>query len=80
MYPKITLAAARVNAGLTQEEAAKLIGVSKATLQNYEAGKTVPNWEIVHRIEETYHFPIDFIFLSSNSLLAKNEKGGTANG
>ena len=41
-FPKITLAAARVNAGLSQQEAAKALGVSVATLQNYESGKTVP--------------------------------------
>lgn len=34
MPEKITLAAARVNAGLSQKDAAKLIGVSPATLRN----------------------------------------------
>ena len=34
--PKITLKAARVNAGLTQKEAAKKIGISYQTLSDYE--------------------------------------------
>nr|DAT97885.1 MAG TPA: Helix-turn-helix XRE-family like protein [Caudoviricetes sp.] len=34
--PKITLKAARVNAGLTQKEAAKKIGISYQTLSEYE--------------------------------------------
>lgn len=67
-YPKITLAAARVNAGLNQQEAARALGVSVATLQNYESGKTIPQWSTVRKIEEVYHFPADYIFLSRNSL------------
>ena len=61
-FPKITLAAARVNAGLSQQEAAKALGVSVATLQNYESGKTVPQWGTVQKIETVYNFPADFIF------------------
>ena len=36
---KITLAAARVNAGMTQEEVAKEMHVSKNTIVNWENGK-----------------------------------------
>lgn len=54
---RITPAAARVNAGLNQEEAAKKLGISKATLVNYEAGKTVPGWDVALRMEEVYQFP-----------------------
>ncbi len=36
---KITLAAARVNAGMTQEEVAKAMHVSKNTIVNWENGK-----------------------------------------
>lgn len=60
-YPKITPAAARVNAGLSQDEAAKLLNVSKETVSNYERGKTVPDWDTVKRIEDVYNFPSDFI-------------------
>lgn len=61
-FPKISLAAARVNAGLNQQEAAQALGVSVATLQNYESGKTVPQWGTVQKIERVYKFPADFIF------------------
>lgn len=37
---KITMAAARVNAGLTQDELANKMGVSRATVVNIENGKT----------------------------------------
>ena len=70
-YPKISLKAARVNAGLTQKKAAELIGVSQATLQNYECGNTVPNWETVDAIEKIYRFPANYIFFGK--ILAKRE-------
>lgn len=63
-YPKITLKAARVNANLSQKAAADAIGVNVATLQNYETGKTVPDWDIVKRIENVYKFPADFILFA----------------
>lgn len=40
---KITLAAARVNAGLTQTQAGKAIGLSASTLANYENGISYPD-------------------------------------
>ena len=58
---KITLAAARYNAGFTQESAAKKIGVSKNTLNNWENGKNMPSWEMVKKIEETYRWPSDML-------------------
>lgn len=60
--PKITLEAARVNAHFTQKEAAKALKISVATLQNYESGRTTPDWSIVRKIEELYQYPIDYIF------------------
>lgn len=64
--PRISLKAARVNAGFSQQEAAKMLGVSKATLQNYETGCTVPDILMSRKIEEVYHFPADYIFFGKN--------------
>lgn len=77
-YPKISLAAARVNAGYSQKEAARLIGVSVATLQNYESGKTTPNWGTVNKIEEVYRFPLDYIFLPPPLAFSEGEEGGSS--
>lgn len=71
-YPKITPAAARVNAGLSQDEAAKRINVSKETISNYERGKTVPDWGTVKRIEEVYNFPSDFIIFGNELRFKRN--------
>lgn len=51
---KLTLKAARVNAGLTQIEAAEKLGISKTSLHNYERGKSVPNIRVIKRIEDVY--------------------------
>lgn len=61
-YPSITLKAARVNAALTQKEAAKKLGINQATLQNYENGITYPTMDMVERISQLYNFPKDYIF------------------
>lgn len=54
---KITLKAARVNKKLTQEQAAKLIGISVFTLINYESGKSFPDVPIIKQIEKVYDIP-----------------------
>lgn len=76
-FPKIQLKAARVNADLTQEEAANLLNISKATLQNYESGKTIPQWDMVRKFEEIYHFPTDYIFFGSNYALSVTKEETT---
>lgn len=64
--PRISMAAARVNANLSQQEAAEKLGISRVTLQNYEAGKSVPNWDMVQKIGELYNFPVDYIFFGKH--------------
>lgn len=39
---KISLAAARVNAGLTQDDVARLMKLSKQTIVNWEKGRVIP--------------------------------------
>lgn len=39
---KITMRAARVNAGMTQEEVAKTMRISPMTVHNWETGKVIP--------------------------------------
>ena len=63
----ITLKAARVNAGLTQKEAAKSLKISKGTLASYEMYRTIPNVDIAQRIANLYGLEVDgIIFLPTN--------------
>ena len=60
--PKITLEAARVNAGLTLKQASKKIGVSVATLHKWEKDSSSVKVSDVQKIEKTYNYPNEFIF------------------
>ena len=60
---QISLAAARVNAGLSQEDAAKRIGITAKTLRNYEQGKTAIPAKTLRRAAEIYKIPEDLIRL-----------------
>lgn len=57
----ITLKAARVNASLTQTEAAEKLGVTKNTLANYEAYKTIPDIKTAKQIAKLYGQTVDNI-------------------
>lgn len=60
----ITLKAARVNAGLTQLEAAEKLGISKGTLASYEMYKTKPDVGRAQQIADLYGLTVDgIIFL-----------------
>lgn len=58
---RITLRAARVNAKLYQAEAAKLIGVDKKTLGNWEKGITFPKTDKIPIICAVYKREYDEI-------------------
>lgn len=64
---KISLAAARVNAKLTQEEVAKALNVGKQTICSWENGKSEPKTSQFRQLSELYDMPIDNIFLPSKS-------------
>lgn len=56
---KLTLKAARVNAGLTQEEVAKTVKKSKNTIVNYENGKSVPDIETGKALASLFGLSVD---------------------
>ena len=64
---KITPAAARVNAGLTQRDVAEKMGVSTNTVINWENGKTVPSVSMAWRLSELYGIPLDNIFFAADT-------------
>ena len=60
---KISLAAARVNAGYTQEKVASKLHVSKKTIVNWEKGNVTPSPIVMMALSDLYDMPIDYIFL-----------------
>jgi putative transcriptional regulator len=66
--PKMSLKAARVNRKLTQNEAAKKLGIARKTLQSWESGLTYPNALQILDIENVYHVKYDdIIFFNPNN-------------
>lgn len=60
---QITLAAARVNAGMTQDDVAKRLQLSKQTIINWEKGRTIPGIPEVEALARIYGIPQENIFL-----------------
>ena len=65
--PRISLEAVRVNAGMTQKEWAKNLGVSNVTVVNWEKGNTEPSLSVLRRMSELSGIPMDFIFVPDKS-------------
>ena len=63
----ISLAAARVNARMTQAEVAKAIKISKNTLVNWEKGETEPSFASLNMLANLYGVPLDNIILPFKS-------------
>ena len=70
---RVTLKAARVNAGYSQEEAAHLLRVSPYTLSNWERGISTPRANYIDAICDLYKVTFDMlIFLPNKSALSQS--------
>lgn len=56
---KVSLKAARVNRNLTQDQAARFLGVSSNTLSKWENGKAFPSARRIPKITEVYGVEYD---------------------
>lgn len=61
---QISLAAARVNANMTQKQAAERISIDKSTLSKWENGLTSPRADQLDQLCSLYGVTIDQIFLT----------------
>lgn len=64
---QISLAAARVNAKLTQEDVANMMKIGKRTIINWEKGVSIPSFSDVKMLSDIYGIPVDNIFLPKKS-------------
>jgi len=55
------LKAARKKRGLTQENAAKLLGVGRATLANWEVGRADPSTDDIRSMARLYNVTADYL-------------------
>lgn len=63
--PKITIEAARINAGFTLKEAAKLIGVSVSTLHKWEQDSSDLKISQSLKLSAVYGYPVEYIFFGN---------------
>lgn len=61
--PKITIAGARINMGLTQSDLAEKIGVSLSAVQKWESGKADIRFSHMKKISELTGFSLDDFIL-----------------
>lgn len=61
--PQLTVKAARINAGLTQKEAAKALGISYQTLSHYERDSSQIRQATLDKMYEVYRLDKRQIFL-----------------
>ena len=73
------MAAARVNAGLTQKQVCEALNISKTTLINYEKGRTFPNMQDGEKFAELYKIPLGSINFFNRKLCLKHNKDGVKN-
>lgn len=61
---KISLKAARVNANMTQAEAARRLKISDSTIRSWECGDTSPRAGMISMICEVYGIPPELLFIA----------------
>ena len=77
MMPKITLKAARVNAGMTQDDVARVLHRTKQTIVNWETGVTDIRYNDLQTLSELYQMPIEDIKIPERRGKTYTKTGGT---
>lgn len=62
---KLTLEAARINAGYTQAQAAKILGLKPTTLAGWEKDSTKLSYIAAHRLAKLYGITPDLLFFGN---------------
>ena len=71
---KVTMRAMRVNRGYTQEQLAKKLGVTKATVMNWEKGNCVMDAPTLLTLCSIYECSVDDIILPEKLAKREHEK------
>lgn len=58
----------RINAGLTQDELAKRLGVSKSAVSMYERGERRPDFDLLEQIGDFFAVDVAYLVGSSNKV------------
>ena len=69
---------ARMNAEMTQEQAAEKINVSRQTISNWERGKSLPDIISLIKISDLYQMSLDELLKGDSKMINKIEKDTNA--
>lgn len=61
----------RINAGMTQEQIAEKINVSRQTISNWEAGKSLPDVINLIKISDLYQISLDDLLKGDGKMMDK---------
>ena len=74
---KDRLREARINAGMTQVELARKVGLTSRTIQNYELGSRRPNYKIFLNLANSLDVTADYLMGNAGEyILLAEERGG----
>ena len=68
------LKSSRLNAGMTQEQIAEKINVSRQTISNWENGKSLPDVISLIEISDLYQISLDDLLKGDKKMMKKIEK------
>jgi len=74
---KDTLRSLRVKLGLTQKQAAKLLGVGESTLRSWEKDSSNISYSNIKKIEEVYGVDSQYIFFGKESTFSELVRNNT---
>ena len=74
MKSEMKLKDARIQAGLTQEQVAEIIMVSRQTISNWENGKSLPDIVSIMNLSNLYQISIDELLKGDKRMKEKIEK------
>lgn len=75
----MNLKSLRARAGMTQEHAAVALGVTRATISNWEKYSSSVPIKYMYEFSELYKYPLDGIFFGSSIALSKKIRDKTDN-
>ena len=51
----------RLERGMTQQELANMVGLTKVTISQYETGKRKPSFEMIEALADVFHVDMNYL-------------------
>lgn len=71
---KQTLKSLRVRAGMNQDQASSLLGISVSKLRRWEEDSSDLSYKEIELVEKVYSLPVDYIFFGTHHAFSEKIK------